>query len=181
MVQEQKNVTYYPHPTDNMWNAEAGKLIPYLFGKGADIGSSNRSIFTTDVRVDIDPERHPDILCSGDKLPFEDEEFDYVYGIHSFEHFPDQEKLLKEWRRVVKKGGIVAIVHPDLEFTKEQKPLDQNMDKNPYNKHFYERTYQQWLDWFSTLEDLGLKIIDSGVACGRWSFYVIMKRVIAFH
>ena len=172
-----KEITYYPHPTDNMWNSEVETLIPWLSGRGVDIGSSNRSIFPGVVRVDFDESRDPDILASGDNLPFNDGQFDYLYSVHSFEHFDDQIKLLDEWARVVKKGGIIAIVHPDVEFTGVQKPIEQNMDKNPFNKHFHERTRDEFIKWFESLGRIDLKIIDSGIACGHWSFYIILQHV----
>ena len=145
-MSEQK-IIYYPHSMDDMWNQECEALIPFLFGKGVDVGSSTRSIFETDVRVDIDEKHNPDCLCKGDDLPFEGEEFDYLYSIHSFEHFEDQEKTIKEWTRVIKTGGIIAIVHPDVEFTGVQLPADANPDKNPYNKHTFERTREEFLKW----------------------------------
>jgi len=175
---DQQNIFYYPHPTDNMWNRECEALIPYLFGKGVDIGSSNRSIFKTDIRVDIDEKYNPDYFCSGDKLPFADDTFDYLYSIHSFEHFEDQEKTIKEWTRVIKKKGIIAIVHPDVEFTGIQLSSEINSDKNPYNKHTFERTYEEFLKWLKKNNYFGLKLIDSGIACGRWSFYIILKKKV---
>ena len=172
---EQK-IIYYPDSNDDMWNQECEALIPYLFGEGADIGSSVRSIFENDVRVDIDKERNPTVRCSGDELPFNDNTLDYLYSIHSFEHFEDQKKTIQEWTRVIKRGGIIGIVHPDVEFTGIQLPIDLNKDKNPYNKHTFERTYQEFLKWLKINNYFGLKLIDSGIACGKWSFFVILKK-----
>ena len=171
-----QKVIYYPDANDDMWNWECEKLIPYLFGKGVDIGSSVRSIFEEDIRVDIDKKRCPNYCCAGDNLPFKDDEFDYLYSIHSFEHFEDQEKTIKEWKRVIKRGGIIGIVHPDVEFTGVQLPADANPDKNPYNKHTFERTREEFLKWLKSNNYFGLKLIDSGIACGKWSFFVILKK-----
>lgn len=166
----------YPDPNDDMWNQECEVLMPFLFGKCVDIGSSNRSIFENDVRVDIDKERKPDFCCAGDELPFKDEELDCLYSIHSFEHFEDQEKTIKEWTRVIKRGGVIGIVHPDVEFTGVQLSPDLNKDKNPFNKHTFERTQKQFLEWLKLNNYFGLKLIDFGEACGRWSFYVVLKK-----
>jgi len=175
-----QKIKFYPDTQDDMWNKECEKLMPYLNGKGIDIGSGDRCILTESCRVDIDKNREPHFCCSGDELPCEDEEFDFLTSIHSLEHFEDPEKTLREWRRIVKKGGIVAIVHPDVDYTKKQLPEDANPDKNPHNKHFYERNHEGFIKWFESLENVGLKIIDTGPACREWSFYVILKRVIAF-
>ena len=50
-------------------------------------------------------------------LPFEKDSFDVIYNSHFLEHLsPSQAKfVLKEARRLLKKGGILRIVVPDLE------------------------------------------------------------------
>lgn len=167
----------YPHSDDIMWNQECESIIPYLFGYGVDIGCSNRSIYAVDARVDIDEKHNPDYCGSGDDLPFRDEEFDYLYSIHSFEHFDDQIAVLDEWSRVVKKGGIIAIVHPDVDYTHVQKSEAANPDKNPYNKHYHERNQKEFISWFESLKRDDLKVIDHGEACPNWSFFVVFKKV----
>ena len=51
------------------------------------------------------------------KLPFEEGHFDAVYGSHVLEHFDSlgARNLLADCRRVLKPGGIIRIVVPDLE------------------------------------------------------------------
>lgn len=171
---------YYPDPNDDMWNKECEKLLPYLSGRGIDIGSGTRVILKDVITLDIDDKNLPDICVRGDETTCEDEEFDFVTSIHNLEHFEDPEKALREWRRIVKKGGIVAIVHPDVHYTGIQRPHGLNPDENPYNEHKHEQTHETFIDWFNSLENIGLKIIDTGPACRQWSFYVIFKRVIAF-
>lgn len=50
-------------------------------------------------------------------IPFMINEFDVVYHSHLLEHFPKKEALtfLRECNRVLKPGGIIRIVVPDLE------------------------------------------------------------------
>jgi predicted SAM-dependent methyltransferase len=159
-----------------MWNGEVESILPFLFGCGVDIGAGGRSIFADDVRVDCDEEREPNIVARGDDLPFEDGKFDYLYSIHSFEHFEDQEKTMREWIRVIRKGGIIAIVHPDLDYTGKQKPFAENMDKDPYNFHTFERNHSQFLDYLKANNYFGLKLIATGAACQNWSFFVVLKK-----
>lgn len=173
----QHELITYPHPTDAMWNQEVESLIPYLTGKGIDVGCSNRSIFKDQVRLDIDEKHKPDYCCSADEIPFDDNEFDYLTAVHVFEHLPDGRKTLDEWIRVVKKGGIIAIVHPDLDHTGRQKPHEANPDKNPHNKHFKEYNLKQWLEWYNSQNFDTIKVLDCGEACVRWSFYVIMQKL----
>jgi predicted SAM-dependent methyltransferase len=53
----------------------------------------------------------------GQRLPFEDEAADLIHASHLLEHFPtaDVPRLLAEWRRVLKPGGVLLVAVPDLE------------------------------------------------------------------
>ncbi|WP_165930230.1 class I SAM-dependent methyltransferase [Flavobacterium ranwuense] len=57
-------------------------------------------------------------LDAGTKFPIESETFDYVYSEHLFEHLEVEEQLnmLEESFRVLKKGGVMRIATPSLEF-----------------------------------------------------------------
>ena len=50
-------------------------------------------------------------------LPFADETVDIIYSSHTFEYFDRDECIgvLKEWRRVLKKNGILRLAVPDFE------------------------------------------------------------------
>ncbi len=170
-------ITYYPHPLDDMWNKEAESLIPYCQGYGLDVGASNRSIFKDQIRVDIDPKLNPDYVCSAYNMPFKDQEFDFCTLIHVFEHFEKPLDLIAELTRVIQKGGIIAIVHPDVDFTGVQRPEQANPKTNPHNKHYFEYNLHDFVAWFKKQNIPSLKIIDSGVACPNWSFYVIIKKI----
>jgi len=177
-MENKAKVRYYGDTEDPMWQMEAEALFPWLTGKGADIGAGLRSISPDITRVDIDKKVKPDVLCSGDKLPFKDGEFDYITSIHSFEHFEDARKTLTEWLRVVKTGGIVGIVHPDIFYTKKQNPEIDNpgLKANPYNRHWHEHTADSFVLMLKSWTDLPFKMIDYGIACAHWSFYVILKK-----
>ena len=51
------------------------------------------------------------------RLPLRDASVDYIYCSHVLEHFEEFETIgvLKECYRVLKKGGVIRIVLPDLE------------------------------------------------------------------
>ena len=179
MADIKKEVKYYGDTDDPMWQMEVEALFPWISGKGADIGAGARSIWPEIIRVDIDEKVKPDILASGDKLPFKDGEFDYITSIHSFEHFEDQRKTLKEWLRVIRPGGIIAIVHPDVFYTKYQKTESDNPDlkKNPFNFHYHEQTADSFVLMLQSWTDLPFRILDYGIACANWSFYTILRKV----
>lgn len=62
---------------------------------------------------------HPDVIAHNlnSGIPFENESFDVAYSSHVLEHFTKSNAVyfLKECFRVLKKGGIIRIVVPDLE------------------------------------------------------------------
>ena len=49
-------------------------------------------------------------------LPYEDNEVDLIYASHVLEYFDRDEglKVLKEWNRVLKKGGVLRLAVPDF-------------------------------------------------------------------
>ena len=58
----------------------------------------------------------PDIEADIRQLPFPDDYADEIHAIHVIEHIHtwEVEDLLKEWKRVLKPGGWMAIECPDL-------------------------------------------------------------------
>ncbi|WPC23750.1 methyltransferase domain-containing protein [Brachyspira hyodysenteriae] len=104
--------------------------------KGIEIGGSSNADYGIDVihvdRIDLHSmkEDHKyknfqiedagyiqkaDIISNGDDLPFKDNTVDFVFVSHVFEHFYDPIKALKEWYRVVKKGGYILLIVPNKE------------------------------------------------------------------
>ncbi len=70
------------------------------------------------VHVDICDMPHIDYKRSIDDLSmFEDCSVELIYCSHSFEYFDRQQavSVLKEWRRVLKPGGILRLAVPDFD------------------------------------------------------------------
>ena len=70
------------------------------------------------VNVDLMPVNESVQPCDISKgLPFDDNQFDAVYHSHVLEHFEQDagRSLLRECLRVLKPGGVVRVVVPDLE------------------------------------------------------------------
>jgi SAM-dependent methyltransferase len=69
-------------------------------------------------------------------FPFPDKHFDVVYSSHVLEHFsPDEgEFLIRESYRVLKVGGIIRIVVPDLEGSCQEYLKALNMDDKAHDK-----------------------------------------------
>lgn len=58
----------------------------------------------------------PHVRCLGENLPFGNDMFDFIVSHHSLEHMNNLVSTLKEWVRILKKGGKIAIVVPDKKF-----------------------------------------------------------------
>lgn len=65
---------------------------------------------------DIRPLPNIDFVCSADALPFANNSIKQLYSRHLIEHFTLKEflKVLGEWNRVLKVGGELYIVCPNI-------------------------------------------------------------------
>ena len=95
------------------------------------------------VNLDTSPGSPEVIACDvGRRFPFADESFDAVYGSHVLEHFdPDIAKnLLADCVRILKPGGVVRIVVPDLESIARLylASLDGAVDGRPESESHYD-------------------------------------------
>ncbi len=69
------------------------------------------------VHIDIRPLPNVDIVSPVDNLPmFADQSVDLIYNCHVLEHFGRNEtgRVLAEWFRLLKPGGILRTAVPDL-------------------------------------------------------------------
>lgn len=81
-----------------------------------DIGCGNMKCHPNCIGVDIHHESKAEIKTDcRDLWMFKDGEVDSVVSSHTLEHMPDVIGVLKEWKRVLKVGGILAIAVPDGE------------------------------------------------------------------
>ena len=90
-------------------------------GCGQSYKSQTTSVFNTaewnEVRLDIDPNCHPDITCSMyDMDTIEDNTYDAIYSSHNIEHVFPHEVIdtLIEFRRVLKDDGFLILTCPDI-------------------------------------------------------------------
>lgn len=75
------------------------------------------------------------------KLLFDDEYFDAIISFETIEHLEEQEAMIKEFARVLKKEGLIIISSPDKEIITKTKI------KNPY--HVRELTKKEFIDLIS--------------------------------
>ncbi len=109
----------YPH-------SETSKARPRLSkfcqGNGIDLGYGGDPIVPTVITMDLPRPYtklgdHPQNLAGDarDLYWFRNNVLDYVYSSHLLEDFPPQEiaAVLREWLRVIKVGGVLALYGPD--------------------------------------------------------------------
>lgn len=108
----------------------------YCRGEGAEIGAFVQSIMTPKgsktVYIDRVPASYwadhpefkdakiidPDIVDDGMQLgKIETDRFDYLIAAHMLEHADDPISALKNWTRVVKRGGHILVIVPDKRYT----------------------------------------------------------------
>jgi glycosyltransferase involved in cell wall biosynthesis len=154
-------------------------LIPYCKGKGLDIGYESNKTHPNAIGVDITPaevfrkygsqqdkQSVAEVCTSGDDLHmFETGSMDYIVSRHNLEHYKDPIKTLKEWKRVVRIGGIIGFVVPDDTFCDTLK-----LDPTHYHA-FTPNSFQ------SLIESIGgLKITRLETCVEDWSFLCVMEK-----
>ena len=67
--------------------------------------------------------RGPDVLYSGDRLPFPDKSFDTVLSVQVLEHTPRPQQLMQEMSRVLADDGVLILLAP-FQFRLHEQPHD---------------------------------------------------------
>ncbi len=150
------------------WVYEQAALAQFCRGmkKGIDVGCGPRKIFGHAVGIDIlKNNSQADIISSGDHLAFKDRELDYVVASHNLEHYTDVQKTLREWKRVLRKGGILGVVVPD------DRIID-TLSLNPQHRHaFTPELLKETIQQSGGLEiEVLQEIVDA------WSFGCICRK-----
>lgn len=104
--------------------------------------------------------RRSDLQLDIQKIPLEDNCFDYIWCSHVLEHVKDDQKALRELYRVLKPGGTAIILIPiNAEKTEEFIHLNtpkQRLEKTGHHDHY--RNYG--FDFKKRLVDSGFKVQD---------------------
>jgi SAM-dependent methyltransferase len=66
--------------------------------------------------MDYRKEKGVDVVGDAHQLPFVNESFDHIYSSHVIEHFSHQDtkRIITEWTRCLKLGGVFEVRCPDL-------------------------------------------------------------------
>lgn len=104
--------TYMKYPPESTF--EGRKVLNFGCGK---------SIYKSEnvTNLDIVANEGVNVVCTDNKLPFENDTFDFIIANHVMEHVPNWFESFKEMARVVKPGGTIEIwippVYSDTAFT----------------------------------------------------------------
>jgi predicted SAM-dependent methyltransferase len=156
-------------PAQDEWVFEQAALAQFIpeGKKGIDVGCGPRKIAKGAVGIDILRNgSEADILASGDQLPFGKEALDFVVASHNLEHYDDIQKTLGEWKRVLKKGGIIGMVVPD------DRIID-TLALNPQHKHAL--TPELLKDHIQRSGGLEIEVLQEII--DAWSFGCICRKV----
>ena len=81
-----------------------------------DVGAGLRHVyFTNVVNTEIYPSFSTDVVCLGEELPFEADQFDYVLSFAVLEHTRRPWDVAREMCRVLKPGGRLWVDYPFLQ------------------------------------------------------------------
>lgn len=87
----------------------SSKTTPDCIGVDLTPGGANGSVGCESGRISV-----ADIVASGDDLSmFEDGTLDFIVARHNLEHYRDPDRTVREWKRVLRRGGRIGVVVPD--------------------------------------------------------------------
>lgn len=91
------------------------------------VGVEHRDTFELTSAAEPDPgtsgKRGPDVLYTGDRLPFPDGSFDTVLSVQVLEHTPRPAELVREMGRVLAGDGLLILMAP-FQFRLHEQPHD---------------------------------------------------------
>ena len=142
LYRERKFKTIYQLFNRPFWRPYSRKIITKFcsHGYGVEIGVGDKTIAPTKRTVLSDAfETHgvknsiADAFFSGDDIPVPTESFSFVLSEHMLEHVTNPIKFLKEWIRVLQKGGHLLLFLPHKERTNDRYRQTTSLDHLIYD------------------------------------------------
>lgn len=130
------------------------------------------------VNIDLRPEVNPDLVADVFSLPYEPESIDYIYSAHFLEHFSvmDGRRILRQFHKLLKPGGKLWTVVPNLEYAcvqilKDGAPDDTSADilyghqeytTNFHKNGFTKKSMRKYLEASGLWKVLSCEVISGG-------------------
>ena len=162
-------------------------------------GESSAQLYMRDegnvVTFDIREDTKPSVVCDLRRIPVPDETFDIVYSSHTLEHFGynDTHKILKEWLRILKVGGELRIVVPNLKhvgmrIAKDELQItdmwvlygEQNYPKNFHAAGFTPKMLQALAETMGNLTDIEVSEADPFGDLNAWNWSLQLRAIKSF-
>lgn len=101
----------------NFWNEQIVRGVMLKNGLRLNLGAGNFPLEGF-VNIDMQEAVKPDLVCDILDLPYGEGSVDEIYAGHILEHFDwkDGEEALHYWRTLLKPGGKISVVVPDIDY-----------------------------------------------------------------
>lgn len=165
---------------DKAWCTEMASVAQWCKGNGLDPGSGHRTFSPDVVTMDM-VSTEAQAMGRAESLPFADCSFDFVITSHLIEHIQDTRGTLREWLRVVKPGGYVCSIVPNVIHTRGM-----NTDATP---HLHEWGPREFMEDVFLHKDLskpwwklrpvvaGAEVVSFDEALAGWSFHIVLRKI----
>jgi len=160
----------------HLWRSEVIAIKEWVKGLNfLDLGCSNKKKLASAIGVDLDRNggKCPElVLDASNELPFKEKTLDGIIASHCLEHIVNPIQALNEWIKLVKVGGRIILVIPDVNFT----PKMNTEGCDPTHKHDWvvETFRKEILD---NLDKNVFKILHHAQIGNNWSFLTILEKL----
>lgn len=109
----------------------------------------------------------PTIQATGEKLPIKDASISAIVSNHAIEHM-DAKRAFYEWVRVLKPGGVIALVTPDITYGPHQDP----------DGHVREYTPGEFLDEILAplIEEKKIRVLELDSLDNHFSWNLVVEK-----
>jgi SAM-dependent methyltransferase len=109
-----------PYVREANTHLEFSSVLPYCQGLGLDIGPGGNRFSDTVLSIDSNPTADCDMcwdFLRDGSYPFMAESFDFIFASHVIEDFApeDIQRVFNEWMRIIKPGGYLCLLVPDMQ------------------------------------------------------------------
>ncbi|MCK5624957.1 class I SAM-dependent methyltransferase [Candidatus Pacearchaeota archaeon] len=147
---------------------------------GLDIGCGKRKSLPTAIGIDkgrgfaetklnLISFAKPDLVWDAKTLPFKDSTIDWITSSHVIEHFEEPVKVLNEWLRVLKIGGIISLIIPIAEYVGTIENTKEDMThEHDYSVESFKR---------EVIDKLNVEVVNYKDLNNKWSFLCVLKKI----